>query len=358
MGTVRFVTCTCQRAAPGSSASTTARAERNGDGSSLLGLSATVRSSRLSPALAVASPALLITASTQRTATGRRRYYDEATSSLSDGRNTRKACVVCGKVRKSRGATCRDCYMQARASTYVDLACSSCGTKFRQMRAEVEKRKRRGQENFYCAPACVKVALSQRFVRGCAECGGKIPNPNGRMFCSTACRNAARSLRHQSKVCTVCGTVFRPRSSRHQYCDRQCANAAHSSRMVGSGNSHFKDGTSYAEWFRQMRPLIMERDLKQCVVCSTPDKPHPVTRNGKTTLRSNLVVHHINEDPQNNRPQNLITLCKACHAVHHKSATTPYPWFATYTAYATRFSTSKWKATATSLRKKFSSTTA
>lgn len=128
--------------------------------------------------------------------------------------------------------------------------------------------------------------------------------------------------------------------------------------MIGSGNSRFKSGTSYARWFRLMRPLIFERDGHKCVACKAPDQPFPVVRAGATSMRTSLLVHHINEKPQDNRPQNLITLCKTCHAVHHKSAVTPWPWFASYAASATRSMTSKWRATTTSLRTRYSFTTA
>lgn len=112
--------------------------------------------------------------------------------------------------------------------------------------------------------------------------------------------------------------------------------------MVGKGNSHYRDGTSYAEWFRQMRPLIRGRD-GGCAVCGTTRKLH---------------VHHIDTNPRNNVPENLITLCSKHHAIHHKSNQTPWPWFAEYALDATLSTTSKWKARTTSLQERFSFTTA
>ena len=112
-------------------------------------------------------------------------------------------------------------------------------------------------------------------------------------------------------------------------------------RMIGAGNSHYKTGTSYAEWFRRMRPLIRERD-KVCRVCLQPGR----------------VVHHINYQPPDCRPENLILLCASCHIVHHKSKRTPFPWFASYAENATLSMTSRWEATVTSLQARFSSTTA
>ena len=82
--------------------------------------------------------------------------------------------------------------------------------------------------------------------------------------------------------------------------------------MRGSGNSHYKTGTSYASWFREMRPIVRERDRHACATCGKTD--------GK------LIVHHIDHVPWHNEVMNLITLCETCHMVHHKSNVTPFPW--------------------------------
>jgi 5-methylcytosine-specific restriction endonuclease McrA len=128
--------------------------------------------------------------------------------------------------------------------------------------------------------------------------------------------------------------------------------------MTGTGNSHFKDGTSYADWFRKMRPLIITRDGGVCAACRQCPPPTRYLRKGVPAERSALLVHHIDENPANNRPENLVTVCEGCHMVHHKSNTTPFSWFAAYAEKATRSMTSRWKATVTSLQVKYSSTTA
>lgn len=210
--------------------------------------------------------------------------------------------------------------------------------------------------NVYCSHGCVAKALKGE-GHPCLHCGKPTGSTDRkRRYCSKECRAAVRPVK--TKDCPQCGATFQYSSERRAFCSRTCADAAHSTRMVGTGNSRFKTGTSYALWFRRMRPLIRERDEALCRACLQPDQPYQVKRAGKISMRSSLVVHHINEKPWDNRPQNLILLCKTCHGVHHKSATTPYPWFGSYAADATRSMTSKWKATVTSLQKKFSSTTA
>lgn len=120
-----------------------------------------------------------------RTETGRRRYYNP------DGKPT-GSCEVCnGPVVRPGARTCRDCYMEARASTYVTLPCTQCGTEFKLMRAEHDKKTRKGQVNRYCSPACLAAKL--RTGTPCEACGKAMPKPNGRRFCSEECRRPSRS---------------------------------------------------------------------------------------------------------------------------------------------------------------------
>lgn len=299
----------------------------------------------------------LVTSAVTPTSTGRRTYYGPEVAAQSDGKNRVRACVSCGKVRKSKSPTCRECYQAARASTQLTATCSQCSEIFRRMRAEDEKKKRAGQTERFCSQACHGKWMSAHNVRtACPQCG-TLFSGRGRKYCTPECRKEARPPK-RTKKCPACATVFEYSSTRQQYCTRKCANEAHSLRMVGAGNSHYKDGTSYAEWFRLMRPLILERDQDQCRACSRPNYLVPTGRMSGQLVKSSLCIHHLNEDPADNRPENLIALCHGCHGIHHKSATTPFPWFATYTESATRSMTSKWTATVTSLQTKYSSTTA
>lgn len=228
-----------------------------------------------------------------------------------------------------------------------------CGSRRAVQKMDIRKAIRRGQW-LYCSPACMAETFSgAQKTRFCA-CGAYIPLSR-RSTCSDVCAKAQRS--HPIRMCPQCSGAFRPKSSRTMYCSRSCANLAHSRRMIGRGNSHFKTGTSYSHWFRSMRPLILQRDHMECVVCAA-SPTLTFARAGKTVQRSALVIHHIDEDVRNNRPENLITLCLTCHTVHHKSKKTPYPWFANEAKKRSRSMTSKWTARATSLVTAYSSTTA
>ena len=272
----------------------------------------------------------------------------------------KRPCAACGNPRPvTRERFCSDACQER---FYVSLAdCDHCGKSFELPRWELAKKRRLGR-NVYCSRPCVSAGIAATLAKAtCQGCGAKMPRPwNGRRFCTAECRAAhqASTRKLPDSVCTECGTVFRLRSSRMVYCSAECADSAHSLRMIGTGNSRYQTGTSYADWFRKMRPLIIQRDGGVCVACRQLPPPTRYLRKGVPTERSSLLVHHIDERPANNRPENLIALCKTCHMIHHKSATTPFPWFAAYAVKATRSTTSRWKATVTSLQVKYSSTTA
>lgn len=289
--------------------------------------------------------------------TGRPRLYGPGTGLVRTESRTNRLCILCGvdKGPVGRGPSCRACYNQARAVKIL-LRCLWCEVEFKKPRYEYSKAIRRGNFSFYCGKPHSQAHHAIKNARRCERCDEPMPGKRGNRFCGRACITASRN--HPEKVCTMCGLFFRPRSSRTVYCGRPCADRAHSLRMIGEGNSHYKDGTSYSKWFKEARPLIFERDKDACVVCSAPFKPITYMRNGTPAQKSNLIVHHLDEDPANNRVENLLLLCASCHLVHHKSTTTPYPWFDEYTRQASESMTSKWKATATSLLTVYSSTTA
>lgn len=74
----------------------------------------------------------------------------------------------------------------------------------------------------------------------------------------------------------------------------------------GSGNNNWKGGISAEpygiDWTETIRKAIRQRDKYQCQVCK------------KIQKRPRLDTHHIDYDKLNNDPNNLISLCKSCHA--------------------------------------------
>jgi len=220
-----------------------------------------------------------------------------------------RTCPVCGGV-KYRGRTvCKPCYQKIRR-IMVLLTCCYCGTHFERIVSGVDKQLRHGHVDVYCSKACSQAHHAFKNHRRCEACGEPTPKKTSK-YCSKECRASRRKKVLKRKRCDICGTSFQPKSHRTVYCFRACANKAHSRRMRGSGNSHYKKGTSYANWFKLMRPIILERDRHACVACGNSKK---------------LIVHHVDHVPRHNEAYNLVTLCATCHAIHHKSKVSPFPW--------------------------------
>lgn len=284
--------------------------------------------------------------------TGRRRFFVQVTGSSSKDKTI---CPVCGGTKRRESKMCRQCYQEAR-ERMVTLQCSWCGKAFERAAYLQERWQRRGLQDTYCSRKCSQAHHAVKHARRCALCGKALPNRHNK-YCSPECRKAARPAK-QKQPCAWCGVEMTPTTTRTQFCSRTCADAAHSVRMRGKGNSHFKTGTSYAKWFAEMRPLIMERDEHRCVVCQKVEQTQEVLWSGQTVTRTNLAIHHIDEDVTNNRPENLITLCKGCHLSYHKSKQTRWLWFAAYALGASQSMTSKWMDAITSLQTAYSFTTA
>ena len=221
----------------------------------------------------------------------------------------KRTCPVCGGTKYHRRTVCKPCYQKIRR-IMVPLTCCYCGTDFERIISEVDKQLRRGHVDVYCSKVCSQAHHAIKHRRRCLVCGKPTPKKTMK-YCSKKCKASRRKKELSKKVCGFCSTVFQPISSRAAYFSRTCANKAHSIRMRGSGNPHYKTGTSYATWFREMRIVILERDRFTCVACGSSKK---------------LVIHHVNHVPMQNEAHNLITLCSTCHMVHHKSKVSPFPW--------------------------------
>lgn len=172
-------------------------------------------------------------------------------------------------------------------------------------------------------------------LRACEVCGqsftAAIPT---RRFCSHACRGVAierrmLTLSHMrpsdTRECPTCGESFVCRdTSIQKHCSRRCFDLAHSERMTGSSNPAWVNGESYAKrgqrgpHWEAVRKEIYARDRYTCQDCGTKcigkrdAKP-------ETTL-SIIQCHHIRpyQSPEDNTPENLITLCLGCHLLRHK----------------------------------------
>lgn len=130
-------------------------------------------------------------------------------------------------------------------------------------------------------------------------------------------------------VCKVCGVKIEYlKCIRYKkYCSRKCMYLGRpkhgkltkdQKRKIGISNSIFWktgdnikkfpryiDGRSYkpyGKWFKPLREEIRKRDNYECKLCFKK-------QNGEK-----LAIHHVNYEKSNYKNNNLISLCRSCHA--------------------------------------------
>lgn len=211
-------------------------------------------------------------------------------------------------------------------SSPVTLSCVWCLKSFMRPAHAVRKQAARGCVDAYCSAKCTRAHHAIKNAPRCVSCARPMPGRRGRLYCSRECKPVHRTL--EDRACEHCKVKFRPKSHQAVCCSRQCADALHALRMGGRQNPNFKHGKSYSKAYNVASVAARQRDLHRCRACGVAEQRIPQMNGGRMVLTSTLVVHHHNEDTTDNRLENLSTICKACHQVHHKSKPTPFPWLA------------------------------
>lgn len=194
---------------------------------------------------------------------------------------------------------------------------------------------------FFCSDACKKRWWKQNMAGeqhtnwsdegnttcdNCAKAMHKPPNQVERSehhFCSTKCywehrktltgeKNAAWKGDTLNTSCAECGDTFRVLAESElkekNFCSSDCYGSWLSKNSVGEQNKNWRGGHARyygPDWIRQRRKAF-QRDNGTCQNCGVTD--------------SILDVHHIipfkefEDHTAANRIDNLITLCRSCHA--------------------------------------------
>ena len=209
------------------------------------------------PKKAVKSHARQTTLSIRRSKDTGKQVLFVANKRLSGLRSrSNKNCKRCGALKRSRGVVCRACYFTMRAAAKIQITCEMCQKKLLVTFTEFNKRMKRTR-HVYCSTLCFNQHYSILHRRRCRECGTVEGLARFGKICKECKEKERAENRMPPMICCVCSLEFRPKSHRTIFCGRKCANSFHSKRMTGKGNSHYKTGTSYAKWFRLMRPLIL-----------------------------------------------------------------------------------------------------
>lgn len=206
----------------------------------------------------------------------------------------------------------------------VIVSCAHCQSVGIRTAAEALKAVRRGLNETFCSNKCWGEAQNLRRYgeRTCTQCGGPAPKATSlgahkTPYCSKTCMEQTKAEEYEArnlaklKPCPRCNAMFIPKVPNQAYCGKDCADRDHSGRMLGENNPRWNGGMfkqrtkpHNARRYREMRPLILKRDGNCCVLCQSKEP---------------LNVHHIDENPLNNRSTNLVTLCWDCHMKAHFS---------------------------------------
>lgn len=167
----------------------------------------------------------------------------------------------------------------------------------------------------------------------CAVCGRVSFHPGNkvlrgeRLYCSRHCAAVGRwgQRGERKSACDGCGTPidrYVPPSRKLAFCTHACYGRWRSANLAGENAPQYKGGDVLhyggTHWKRQRR-LARERDQHRCRDCGTAEQPHGYQ----------LDVHHVEPFPRDgtsqekhraNRLENLVTLCRPCHAARERAA--------------------------------------
>jgi len=154
-------------------------------------------------------------------------------------------------------------------------------------------------------------------------------------YCSEKCKHRAETIARtkkkaqnriiEDKKCPICGCIFTPSkfNYKHQiYCSKKCTTIAMNKHAYESGmkkinskvyreKNKIKISKHDLEYHNQRKFSgkkydILKRDEYKCQMCGSERQ---------------LIIHHLDEtgnlDSPNNADNNLITLCRSCHAKLH-----------------------------------------
>ena len=105
-----------------------------------------------------------------------------------------------------------------------------------------------------------------------------------------------------TSICKQCGITISHYPSTHRiFCSISCKATYQRDHLLGRNNPNWKEERYYYSNPHSLQKLIKRRDVR-CQDCGS---------------HNNLEVHHRDRNHFNNSDDNLILLCKPCHAQEH-----------------------------------------
>lgn len=235
---------------------------------------------------------------------------------------------------------------------HLILKCVRCNEPFTRSNSDVRKAIRKGYIDIYCSATCSEHDHAIKNKRRCQLCNELLPKSTGgrrslAKYCPECHANHISKTNGLMVACKECGEIFIANGLQRTFCSRKCT-SAHYSRK------EYRKEHLYPILFNEISPLIRERDGNCCVVCGKQEKINFY----RSTLRTNMMIHHIDITPMNNVPENLVTLCPNCHSAVHHLNLIQFQWLQDYAKTRSQFMTSKLKKRITILQQESFHTTA
>ena len=241
------------------------------------------------------------------------KYCSNTCKGIASRTKIKRKCKQCNKVFWARPSSVKSGYgiycsvkcQHKGKRNRIKKECYFCGKTISIPPYRIAKRN-------YCSMKCLFLARRRRKYRKCRICGKRfwvwasVANENKYFYCSKKCFHA-RPLRTFKRKCKNCGKAFSATPSQVKlrganFCSRGCIVKYYTGKK-----SHFwAGGKSFepysAEFNNILKRVIIERDNYQCQECH---------KNLKHRFRA---IHHIDYEKKNCNPNNLIALCRKCHA--------------------------------------------
>ena len=148
--------------------------------------------------------------------------------------------------------------------------------------------------------------------------GQAISKVKDRVFCSLECTilykkehpevNFPKGFKNQTYTCLNCGKEVKPR---YKYCSNQCQRDHQQKEWVEKWFAGEVSGNNDSDWIQvrdRVKKYLFDKYDNKCARCGWSEV-NPYTGNIP------LEVDHIDGDPYNTTPDNVILLCPNCHSL-------------------------------------------